>query len=305
MKDVLSAMGYSPAYTTSSGEIWYLSPLRKNETKPSFKICPKGTLPGYVMDVWYDHGEGKGDQILGFIKKYFGITDDSAAIQKLGEVIANSNSGLTYEPVPQPSLPLVEPSIHIQDERIIPLDSTPNKALRNYLFKRGIPLRTAKLYLQEIYYTYQGSNYYALAFPSDSGGYELRNPHFKGAYKTKDISTINPKPGQEEKQVAVFEGFFDFLSYLVHNSLSKPPMPVIVMNSVAMGDKAIEAVRQMGAQTVHLYLDLDPKGREQAERFKRELQDVNVLDQSHIYTGYNDYSEFLEANTQKAKSVSR
>lgn len=197
MKDVLSAMGYSPAYTTSSGEIWYLSPLRKNETKPSFKICPKGTLPGYVMDVWYDHGEGKGDQILGFIKKYFGITDDSAAIQKLSEVISNSNSGLTYE------------------------------------------------------------------------------------------------------------GFFDFLSYLFHNSLSKPPMPVIVMNSVAMGDKAIEAVRQMGAQTVHLYLDLDSKGREQAERFKRELQDVNVLDQSHIYTGYNDYSEFLEVNTQKAKSVSR
>lgn len=307
MRDVLAKLGFSPDHTTPNGEIWYLSPFRKNETEASFKICPKGTLPNYIMDVWYDHGEGTGGHIIDFIERYYGVAF-SGAMQKLSEIVGSSNYTETFTPVALPALPLLEPVINLQDTEIFTLGSTEkSNALRNYLFKRGIPIKTAKPYLKEIHYTHQGTQYYALAFPSDSGGYELRNPHFKGAYKTKDISTINPQSAKEQdsKQVAVFEGFFDFLAYLVHNSLSKPDMSVIVLNSVAMTTRAIDAIRQMGAETVHLYLDGDPTGKAQTERFKQELLGVNVLDQSHVYTGYDDYSEFLEATMQRAKGASR
>lgn len=307
LQDLLYKMGFSPDHTTPNGEIWYLSPFRKNETEASFKICPKGTLPKYIMDVWYDHGEGTGGHIIDFIERYYGVTF-AGAMQKLSEIVTTPAYIEPFRPAPPPPLPLLAPSTSIQDETIQPLGSSAKSvALRNYLYKRGIPLKIAKSYLMEIHYTYNGANYYALAFPSDTGGFELRNPYIKGSYKAKDISTIRPKSitKHAEKQVAVFEGFFDFLSYLVDNSLTEPDMPVVVLNSAAMTARAIDVIKAMGAETVHLYLDLDTTGKDRAEHFKQELQGINVLDHSHIYAGYKDYNEFLEANTQKSQSVSR
>ena len=69
-----------------------------------------------------------------------------------------------------------------------------NKALIQYLEQRAIPADVARPYLQEAYYTVAGRDrtYFALAFPNQTGGYELRNPYFQGVAGSKDISLILP-----------------------------------------------------------------------------------------------------------------
>jgi hypothetical protein len=58
---------------------------------------------------------------------------------------------------------------------------------------------------------YQVNNkvYYGIGFKTDSGSFEIRNPFLKSTSSPKNITIF--KNGFDE--VAVFEGFFDFLSY--------------------------------------------------------------------------------------------
>jgi hypothetical protein len=60
--------------------------------------------------------------------------------------------------------------------------------LEAYVANRAIPLDLARLYLKEAKYSVDGRSYSALAFPSDSGGHELRSATFKGALGSKDLS---------------------------------------------------------------------------------------------------------------------
>jgi hypothetical protein len=55
-----------------------------------------------------------------------------------------------------------------------------------------------------------GKNYYAIGFKNNAGGYELRSEKFKGSGSPEDI----PFPGTNAQKISVFDGFFNFLSYL-------------------------------------------------------------------------------------------
>ena len=102
--------------------------------------------------------------------------------------------------------------------------------------------------------------------------------------------------------VTVFEGFIDFLSALTY--YGKPiTTPVIVMNSVAMKDRAVEVIKEMGVSKVYLYLDRDQSGRELTEHFRNELQGVDFLDKSDLYADYKDFNEFLVSASQKKETT--
>jgi hypothetical protein len=58
--------------------------------------------------------------------------------------------------------------------------------------------------------------YFAVGFENNSGGYKLRNKYFKGSSSPKDVTQIRFSGA---KGIAVFEGFFSFLSYPVINRL--------------------------------------------------------------------------------------
>ncbi len=64
-----------------------------------------------------------------------------------------------------------------QQLEIVPLSSP---ALLSYLQGRGINLELAKRECSEARYTHNGKRYFAIAFPNGSGGFEVRNPYFKG-----------------------------------------------------------------------------------------------------------------------------
>src|SRR5450432_1898984 len=59
--DYLSSLGYSPV-KIKNDDHWYLSPLRDEKTA-SFKVNCKA-------NVWYDHGSGKGGNLVDFGLQY-------------------------------------------------------------------------------------------------------------------------------------------------------------------------------------------------------------------------------------------
>ena len=102
--------------------------------------------------------------------------------------------------------------------------------------------------------------------------------------------------------MTVFEGFMDFLSALVH--YGKPiTTPVIVLNSVAMKDRAVKAIRDMQVSKVYLYTQRDERGIEARNYIAEELKGIDVLDKSDLYEGYEDFNEFLIGSNLRHHSV--
>ena len=71
----LESIGYQPQ-KISGHDHWYLSPLRKENTA-SFKVNRR-------LNLWYDHGLGRGGNLIDFSVLYFGCTVKEL-LQKLSE----------------------------------------------------------------------------------------------------------------------------------------------------------------------------------------------------------------------------
>ncbi len=93
-------------------------------------------------------------------------------------------------------------------------------------------------------------------FKNNLGGYELRNSIFKGSSSPKDLTIFK----NNAKVIAVFEGFFDFLSYMaiVQNG-EQLQANFLVLNSVSFFEKARPFMERH--EVIDLYLDHDKTGQ--------------------------------------------
>lgn len=113
-----------------------------------------------------------------------------------------------------------------------------NKSLLSYLRSRQIDESIGCTYCQEIHQKQKGRWYFSVAFGNQSGGYELRNPYFKGCMGSKDLSIIAYSPGEIQEGCLVFEGFMDFLSFLTlvkrqdYLFRMESPCDYLILNSV-------------------------------------------------------------------------
>ena len=159
-------------------------------------------------------------------------------------------------------------------------------ALIRYLHKRNISLSLAEKYCSEIIFKTYGKTNFALGFKNDSGGYELRNEFFKGSNSPKDITTFKNKG----KKIAVFEGFFDFLSFI--SLLSKNEIretDFCILNSLSFFDKSRAFLE--GHEAIHLYLDNDAAGISKAS-YAKSLNE-KYIDESHLYKNYKDLNDWV------------
>lgn len=304
--DLLASLGYDPQKETK-GERWYLSPFRI-EKEPSFKVTRSGRG-------WYDHGEGKGGNILDFVMHYKGA-DLRGALRFLdgltfvsaypvGNAVSRNGSEARSEGHIEPKEVKADICGYEAEKgefdglSAVKLQSLNNWALNHYLQSRGIDQNAAQPWVQEIHYRRHENpyiEYFALAFANDSGGYELRNQHFQGGIGRKDITTIGVGEGDATK-VVLFEGFTDFLSAIMLTGRS-PSLPVVVLNSVAMQHKALQTIQKMGVTDVHLYRDRDDAGLRLIENFRAQLPALNIIDESNLYREYKDLNEYLVAKNR-------
>ena len=208
IKDYLESLGILPVVDKLYYGMYH-SPLRQDDT-PSFKV-------DYGVNLWCDFGTGEGGSLIDLVMKLYEC-NAYGAISRLEQGYYSANtfsfqgkSISERNAAKEEKKQLASP---IEIRKIQPLQ---NPALINYLKSRNIAPEVVSDYVQEMYYCVNGKPLFALAFKNDAGGYELRNPGYKGCTSPKDITRIQ-FAGKRNNACFVFEGFMDYLSF--------PTMPV-------------------------------------------------------------------------------
>ncbi len=263
--EFLNQLGYQPTGRDSKG-LWFYAPYR-SERKPSFHVNPRKNL-------WFDFGTGAGGDIFSLAGEMSGEADFLRQADYIAEKM-RLPAAKPYKPTPfveEPTFENIEVS-HLE-----------SPVLLRYLSDRGIPKEIAQRYCVQVDYELHGKRYYAVGFPNNANGLELRNPFFKGSYPPKHITLI----ANGNARCNVFEGFIDFLSAerLGYND----GLDTIVLNSVSNLQKAIPA---LGDYTViQCYLDNDTAGRAALAKLQREFGD-KVMNKSALYPNHKDLNDYL------------
>jgi len=269
---------------TQGGAAWYFAPWRQEKT-PSLRV-------DLAKNLWYDHGAGAGGTIIDLVVRLKNISVKEA-LREI-EAAAGGSSSFSLSPAPSPA-----PEPEKIEERKIKIEEVctlSSRALLDYLASRGIRSQLAKTYLKEAHYRAAGKRFYSIAWRNDKGGYELRNKYMKSAASPKAITFIEgTDPARRGRQVALFEGFFDFLA-MIEYVKKRPAADVIVLNSLSLLPATVEQIRDY--KSIHCYLDRDAAGKGALNTLKMELG-AAVVDQSGLYDGYKDLSEWWENVSKK------
>ena len=278
IRDYLKNQGTYPA-KEYSGYGMYKSPFRDERT-PSFKV-------DYNRNLWCDFGSGEGGSIIDLVMK-LNKCPFIEAIEQL------KNFSSIPEKEEQQSF-----SFHRNPEKnngIILIEEKPveHPGLLEYLQSRKIDLTIAREHCREVHYQTGGREYFAIGFANDAGGYEIRNPSFKGCIAPKDITHIRQKDKKET--CFLFEGFMDYLSLLTIRQQLNPEYPSsnwhdnIILNSTANLQKALPLLADY--DQTYCFLDNDKAGMTVFRELQKELG-YRVRDSSHHYSGYKDLNEYL------------
>jgi hypothetical protein len=278
ISELLTRLGYEPV-KRARNELLYLSMLRDSDRTPSFSVNDK-------QGTWFDFGEGKGGNIIDFGLRYWKDLSFPDVLEKIvltcdGIVPSHAaRPDYSRRPVKQK-----EPNYAILEVR----ELGNNAAILTYLESRCV-LSVAEGRLKEIYYYIEDedkkrSKFFAAGWQNETGAWEIRNLHFKGCLGHKAISFIP----NSEKRLAVFEGFFDYLSWLTENPFA--PDSILVLNSVALLQAGIAKAESF--PEINLYFDNDPAGRQATIDFIAALP--WAIDRSGIYESCKDYNEFIVA----------
>ena len=266
--DYLAQAGYKPKLTKGVN-YWYCSPLR-SELTPSFKVNAE-------RNQWYDFATGDHGDIIDLVcaLQHCSTADAMRRLAALkGVRLAPSFSFGGTTPV-RPQTPSME---------LIGVQAVKHPKLLLYLSERGLQPSDVSPFLSEVYYKVSGKCFFALGFPNDAGGWELRNPYFKGCFAPKAISTIK---GTDSHKLQLFEGFMDFLSWRkLHPEVQDDS---IILNSLNLLPKLIPSLHPY--PMIECFLDNDEAG----DRATKQLFDAGlpVKDMRACYAPYKDINEYL------------
>lgn len=263
----LSGLGHEPVKIRNN-DYWYYSPLREEKT-PSFKINRR-------LNRWYDHGLGKGGNLVDFAILYHCCT--------VAELLIHMSDNLSFhKPALQQSLIRSEPQNQIN---IIEDFALSSGVLLRYLQQRCIPVDIADRYCREVRYELGGKVYYGIGFRNDSGGFEIRNPYFKASSSPKGITTLD----NGALEAVVFEGFIDFLSFMaIHRNEPEDRFNIVVLNSIAFFEIGRPFMEKH--KTIGLYLDRDAAGQS-CSRYALSLSS-KYKDESSLYQHHKDFNDWV------------
>jgi hypothetical protein len=256
----------------------YHCPYREDRNA-SFKV-------DYRKNVWHDFGTNEGGSIIDLVMKMencpfheavnkLEVQPNSQLSQQLTVAMNKRNGDNSF------SFHRDSPSIMIQN--IVPIT---HPKLIAWVRERKIDLNLANLYCREIYYRNRDKDYFSIGFRNDKGGYELSSPpDFKGCISPKDITSIR----DNRDTCLVFEGFWDFLSYLTIQKTEKSKHDVAVLNSVANIQKAMDFLKTH--REIYTYLDNDDAGRTATKLIRSA--NATVYNRSTKYAEFKDLNDFL------------
>ncbi|GAA4445250.1 toprim domain-containing protein [Ravibacter arvi] len=282
--DFLASLGHQPR-KVKNPDHWYLSPLRTEKT-PSFKVNRK-------LNVWFDHATGEGGNLVDFGIRYFKCT-----VAELLQSLSGADiPSFSFHPQPSPAGRLHTAAL-LSDagekkenpgNKIVIVDSRvlADKSLLDYLNRRSIPTHIATHFCREVDFLLYGNKQTVIGFLNNAGGYELRSQNFKGSSSPKSITYID----NGAKSLTVFEGFFNFLSWLTMNhKVGELRTNFLVLNSLSFFVKSRSLMERY--QEVNLYLDRDKAGMNHIQEALQWNPDL-YKDQSLLYGNHKDLNDWL------------
>lgn len=261
MVTALSQMGFEAVKITRNN-YWYHSPLR-DEKSPSFKVNRR-------LNRWYDHGLGKGGNLVDFAVLLWSCSV-SEALQKLA-------GNFSFQQHPAKPFKIV--SGQQAQIKILSTTALASPTLLGYLHQRRISSEIAFQFCCELRYELSGKRWFGIGFKNECGGYEIRSAFHKLSSSPKGITSI--KNGSDT--VAVFEGFFDFLAFMVaagKNDLKE--YDFIILNSLAF----LDGTRGILESYSNVLLTWGNSYR----------------DKSSLYDGYDDLNDWLVKVGQPAATT--
>lgn len=261
-------------------EVWFHAPYRSDRT-PSFCVNTE-------KNIWNDFGAGMGGDIFTLAGLMTNSNDFVAQARYIGE--------LTNNPMERSAPPKYEPEPTVPQFTDVEVKPLCHPALLGYLRERGIPSDIATANCVEIHYRLHDKQYFAVGFPNEDGGYEIRNRFFKGSIPPKAVSLIR----QGSTMVNVYEGFVDFLSGLTLGYGRTEDN--LVLNSVANREKAYRHLD--GYEAIKCWLDNDKAGQQCLEALQKRYGE-RVRDFSVLFRPCKDVNEYLQEqqkNKQQTKS---
>lgn len=265
----LDYLGDKVVKKTATG--WLCRAPWREDKHPSLTVTANGKG-------WQDHTTGESGNIIDMVMKSLNTTDLRLVCSQFDAI---------------KPFPFDQSKFNVSKEkdsgfRWIEYAPLTCRALYAYLHSRRINTEIAKQFLQEAHYSFRDEHtsfLYALAYPNNLGGYELRSKYFKGSSSPKGITTHLDR---ENASVVVFEGFMDMLSFATlcggvkHN--------YIVLNSIVNKDAAIEVLRTYKGR-IYLALDNDEGG----STTTRDMLDVlpSAIDIRSRFAPAKDVNDYL------------
>jgi hypothetical protein len=205
-------------------------------------------------NVWYDHAAGKGGDIIAAVQEF-----ENKSFFESVESLSRS--------VPEREFVLRQKPKITQKIVVEKVSEISHDALVQYIRGRGIDLQDIAPFAKEVHWRNKGKRFFAVGFPNESGGWVVRSSIFKGNILGGGISiqTLG-KPNRTK----VFEGWFDFLSYLKLSGTTD--FKAIILNSTANLNLRLMLDILKEGQKVELYLDNDATGERYTNSFMKIAQ---------------------------------
>ena len=255
---------------------WLARAPWREDANPSLTVTPNGRG-------WHDLTTGQHGSVIDLVMLHHGVTMEGAC-----EILLRANPHFSF-PQHQSEYGGGREKGTFTRFDVVPLQS---KGLFAYLHNRCVNIEIAKQFLKEAHYSTKdpddGTYLYALAYPNNLGGYELRNS-LKGLSKlAKAPKGITVHLDRENAPTVVFEGFMDMLSFATlcggvkHN--------YIVLNSTAMVASGIEVLKTLQNQ-VYLALDNDKSGDDTTAQILDALP--SAIDIREKFAPCKDVNDYL------------
>ncbi|MBB6326933.1 MULTISPECIES: toprim domain-containing protein [Algoriphagus] len=220
-------------------------------------------------NVWYDHAAGRGGDVLEAVQVF-----ENKTFAQSVEQLSDFPTERTVIPTNKPK---AAPKIKIESVKRVS-----HPALVNYIRTRGLEPNEISDFAKEVHWGNKGRKYFAVGFPNESGGWVLRSSIFKGNILGGGISI--QVLGTPER-IKIFEGWFDFLSYLKLSGATD--LKAIILNSTANLKLSLILDVLAECEVVDLYLDNDATGDKYTGFFMKAAQLYHYCRRNSISTDWD------------------
>lgn len=243
---------------------FYLA-LDRDEKIPSLSV-------NFVKNRAFDFGTGKSYDVISIVQQMKKCSV-SEALDYLGQFDFSVRENQ-----------LKSENLNEKPYEILNLSEVRHPALIQYLESRKVIEQ--KHLVKEIRYKMNDKRYFGIGFFNNSDGLEIRNLYSKICLGKKNITLI--KNENLNNEIAIFEGFFDYLTYRNLEQSDHSTSDFLILNSTAMLFKAEELLKDY--DKIYLFLDNDSNGKYVTSIIINQYK--NVEDCSLLYRNFKDLNEW-------------